>query len=304
MSKNIFAWLLLAAASSAFAFNDDFTTGSSLEVKGERLLTARFISNLPYSACAADDPPVTNGICKEVSLRIGSPMFYSVFNYNGTYNHTNLTHNQFSELIQHYSVGSQTLNRDWSLPTLGQLQWMIDNNVVKPAVGERFWAVGDNLTSLKKVSWKDVYTTAYNQTDDQASVHRLAHQTTPSVCKELECTNFKEPRPFNIRVIRNNAVHDMWYRIEYSDGARVYQIDGWSRTGSVTVIPATAKWVNFTWSKKSGSSMSKHHVTQTGIIDKVNWTLKDTTLCWISGGSLVSVTIGSSPHAVSGTTKC
>ncbi|MGL5336076.1 MAG: hypothetical protein ACRC9R_08035, partial [Enterovibrio sp.] len=154
MSKNIFAWLLLIAASSCFAFNDDFTTGSSLEIKGERLLTARFLSNLPYSACAADDPPVSSSICKEVSLRIGSPMFYSVYNHKGTYKHTNLTSSEFSELLQHYSVGSQTLNRTWLLPTLGQLQWMIDNNVIKPAIGERFWALRDDKVTLKKTTWK------------------------------------------------------------------------------------------------------------------------------------------------------
>ncbi|MGL5336075.1 MAG: hypothetical protein ACRC9R_08030 [Enterovibrio sp.] len=298
MLKNLLSLILLIVSTKSLAFNDDFSTISTADVTDQGQLDSKLLANLPYSACEVDEPAITDrNLCNKVSLRVGSKIFNKLISSKLIYTPTKITQYKAERINQIYKVASQNQMRRWRIPTLGQLQWMIDNKTVLPANGEKFWVLSDDGLAIKQVYWQEFFTPAYEQEEIDASLYRLANELTPSVCSYNSCSNFVEKKPFWIVVRRNNLVHDMYAKVEYSDGKNVVKHDGWSARWTDIQIPPTAKWVNFTYSKAHASSEQKL-TTQHDVQKMVNFRQDQPTLCWISGGSLVSVTIGSSPHSM------
>ncbi|MGL5291474.1 MAG: hypothetical protein ACRC9T_06075 [Vibrionaceae bacterium] len=298
MSKKLLSLMLLIASMESLAFNDDFSTISTSDVTEQGLLDSKMLANLPYSACELDDPAITDrSVCNKVSLRVGSKIFNKLISTKVIYAPTKITQDKAERINQIYKVASQNQMRRWRIPTLGQLQWMIDNKTVLPSSGEKFWVLSDDGRAIKQVFWKEFFTPAYEQEEIDASLYRLANELTPSVCAYGDCSNFVEKKPFWIVVRRNNIVHDMYAKVEYSDGKNVVKHEGWSARWTDIQIPPTVQWVNFTYSKAHASSEQKL-TTQHDVHKMVNFREAQPTLCWISGGTVVSVTIGSSPHSM------
>ncbi|MGL5250423.1 MAG: hypothetical protein ACRC7P_04995 [Enterovibrio sp.] len=298
MLKNLLSFILLTISMQSLAFNDDFTTISTSDVTDQGLLDSKMLANLPYSACEIDEPAISDrNLCIKVSLRVGSKIFNKLIPTKVIYSPTNITQEKAEQINRIYKIASQNRDRRWVLPTLGQLQWMIDNKVVSPSTGEKFWVLSDDHSAIKQVYWKEFFTPAYNQTEQDASLYRLANEMTPSACTYNDCGNFVEKKPFWIVVRRNNLVHDMYAKVEYDDGKNVVKHEGWSARWKDVQIPPTAKWVRFTYSKAHASSEQKL-TTQQDVQKHVNFREREPTLCWVSGGTIFSVTIGSSPHSM------
>lgn len=298
MLKNLLSFILLTISMESLAFNDDFSTISTADVTDQGLLDSKMLANLPYSACEMDEPAIRDrNLCIKMSLRIGSKIFNKLIPTKVIYAPTDITQEKAEQINRIYKISSQNSTRRWTIPTLGQLQWMIDNKAVSPSNGEKFWVLSDDHSAIMQVYWKQFFTTTYYQPDSNASLYRLANEMTPSACSYKDCGNFVEKKPFWIVVRRNNIVHDMYAKVEYDDGRNVVKHEGWSARWKDIQIPPTVKWVRFTYSKAHASSVQKL-TTQQDVQKYVNFREREPTLCWISGGTIVSVTIGSSPHSM------
>ncbi|MGL5336074.1 MAG: hypothetical protein ACRC9R_08025 [Enterovibrio sp.] len=290
----------MALCFESFAFNDDFQTSSSLELSEDSMVNTKVLANLPYSACDVDEIPLSPENCRRASLTVGSPIYKLLVATPIIEDpRHNLLQGEADSVSANYKVGSQHYNRSWSIPTVGQLQWMVNEMIVKPSNGERFWVLTTDRKGTRQVRWKSFSVNAFKQTEGEGSIHRLANEQTPSACDDALCTNFvsNEKKAFYVVVRRNNLVHDMYAKLEFSDGAAKAKYEGWSSGWSDVLVPATATSINFTYSNVHASS--EQGLRKIEDIQKyVNWLYEKPTLCWISGGSLVSVTIGSSPHAM------
>ncbi|MGL5291475.1 MAG: hypothetical protein ACRC9T_06080, partial [Vibrionaceae bacterium] len=278
--------------------NDDFQTSSSLELSEDGMVNTKVLANLPYSACEADETPLSPENCRLASLTISSPIYNLLVTppLVDVPRH-NLLQSEAENVSTSYKVGSQHYNRSWKIPTIGQLQWMIDQRIIKATSGERFWVQTPDRKGTLQVRWKTFSADVLKQTKTQGSVHRLANEQTPSVCDDAQCTNFvsNEGKAFYVVVRRNNLVHDMYAKLEFTVGTTTSTFEGWSSGWSDVLVPANATSVNFTYSNAHASSEQQLRTLE-NIQRYVNWLYEKPTLCWLSGGSIVSVTIGSSPH--------
>lgn len=296
---------LMTLCFKSYAFNDDFETSSSTELSEDGMVSTKVLANLPYSACESDEIPLSPEHCRQASLTVGSPIYnLLVVGSLGALPRHNLQLGQAESLAIGYTVGSQYYNRRWSIPTLGQLQWMINKKLLNPTDGERFWVQTSDQRGLRQVRWKTFANNVFGQTSSQASVYRLANEQTPSDCNDEQCTNFvsNDSKDFYVVVKRNNLVHDMYARVDiFKDGRPITSSPnsahtGWSANWTDVVVPAGAA-ANFVYSTVHASSVQGLQKME-NIQNRINWLYDKPTLCWVSGGTIFSVTIGSSPHSM------
>ncbi len=189
--------VFIAFLNIAFGFNDDYASVSLSDsnitpdkISNDALLS-NFLSNLLYSACKIDTPPLNDLHCKVASLNFGSEIFNILFlgqNEIKNIDYKALAKSQAITLSNLYFIGNQDYSIDLDLPTVSQLQWMVQNNLIQPESGEHFWGRSHNATQVTRVFY---LTEGVQQLTTEASVHRIANNYTPSNCTEgIDCNLF------------------------------------------------------------------------------------------------------------------
>lgn len=185
--------ILIIVVKTALAFNDDYNSVSTVSINSSinSSIDTRLQANLPYSACRMDTPPLNKTNCKIASLKFGSEIFNTLFHDENAItdiNYTLLTESKAVDLVNSYFIGNQDFSIIWALPTVPQLEWMVENELIVPFDGEFFWVQSSTGTGVQRASY---LTPSDIQPVTQASIHRIANNFTPSNCTQgVDCNLF------------------------------------------------------------------------------------------------------------------
>lgn len=290
MIKKIFIFALFYVG-FVLGFQNDYQSTSSFDEEG-KVVSSKLLANLPYSACLIDVPFVSHENCKLVSLHTGSKIFNSLY-YNDNIIHgldfNNLTVEEAVLIWKNYFISSQGNNTQFSIPTVSQLEWMLQEKLIQPLPGYYYWASeGGNISTHKRVFYMSEGTT---QAANKAALLRLVNKNAPSGCIEgIDCKSFNEINAFFVSVYRENVAHTLGYELKWTVNGQQYSSNGWHDTSITRTFELPPESTNVLLDYCMENTTGCGNVLTLNP-EYLNWTFKRPGFCIVSHGDVYSTWI-------------
>ncbi|WP_139047637.1 hypothetical protein [Vibrio sp. N418] len=194
-----------------WAFNSDYESQSSYD--GRSLTSARTIFNAPYSLCRMDG--IADSACKQVSLSLGGETFKNVYFSEAEGNKPksyfeSIGQSSLENLVKDYKLEGIS-DKQWLVPTLGQLTSMMSSGYIPKVYGRKYWYRSDSTNALK------IATYGYSPSSgSSAGIYRLATLDQPSSCREEDCSPWSNSSPWILQTNTGSS-----FAIRYNYGYKV-----------------------------------------------------------------------------------
>ncbi len=210
--------LSISVIKISFAFNSDY---ESIDTRSFNDWSIAEAVNSPRILCDMDYIP--ESVCGLVSITVGSELFKRTFSKPGIAKNIpedgKVNESLMRDLLKYYWIPAKNYQYGdgvYMLPTQGQLQYMIDIEIITASNGKEFWARGEKNNEIHKATIgknNAQYDTVANA-NYEMYLPRLVTKDLPSSCNDGFCPSFTNTSGFEIKLSSANSIRWGWF-VEY-----------------------------------------------------------------------------------------